>query len=330
MKHPTQLELMLNAESALHPKVDATALAAMADHLLSCEQCRLLTTALQSEAQNLSEALAFDVNAQQLRAPISERFRKNPQLRDLTLATVVASLVTGLVQWSWKELFEELVFNALAWGTETWTPGFFALASRTFLFIQEKGGDMLNNYLALIVTVLGVLALFGLRSVWRRPGVFPALLLSIVGSTTLMALAPPSYALKVMSEEDEVVIAATETVNDTLVVAARDVSIHGTIEGNLFVAAENVTVTGNIAGMLLAYAEDISVTGDVGGMTVAAVDSVEFESAMLGGDLWLAGNSIELDRETVAQGNLVTGSGSLNMAGSIGRDLLARVERVTI
>ena len=145
-----------------------------------------------------------------------------------------------------------------------------------------------------------------------------------------MVLAPPSYALKVMSEEDEVVIASTETVNDTLVVAARDVSIHGTIEGNLFVAAENVTVTGNITGTLLAFAEDISVTGDVGGMTVAAGDSVEFESAMLCGDLRLAGESIELDRETVAQGNLVTGSGSLDMAGSIRRDLLAGAERVTI
>ena len=330
MKHPTQLQLMLYAESALHPKEDATALTAITDHLQSCEQCRSLTEALQSEARNFSKALAHEVDAQPLQAPNPERFRRKLQLRGLTLATVVASLVTGLVQWSWKTLFEELVFNALAWGTETWTPGFFALASRTFLFIQEKGADMLNNYLALIVTVLSVLALFGLRSVWRRPGVFPALLLTIAGSTTLMALAPPSYALKVMSGEEAVVIAATETVNDTLVVAARDVSIHGTIEGNLFVAAENVTVTGNITGTLLAFAEDISVTGDVGGMTVAAGDSLEFESAMLGGDLWLAGDSIELDRDTVAQGNLVSGSGSLDMAGSIGRDLLAGAERVTI
>ena len=57
---------------------------------------------------------------------------------------------------------------------------------------------------------------------------------------------------------------------------------------------------------------------------------MEFESAMLGGDLWLAGDSIELDRDTVAQGNLVSGSGSLDMAGSIGRDLLAGAEHVTI
>ena len=330
MKHPTQLQLMLYAESALHPTEDASVSAEIANHLQSCEQCRSLTAALRSETPIFSKALAFEADAQPFQAPNPERFRKTLQLRDLTLATVVASLVTGLVQWSWKALFEELVLSALAWGTETWAPSFYALASRTFLFIQEKGADMLNNYLALIVTVLSVLALFGLRNVWRRPSVFPALLLTIAGSTTLMALAPPSHALKVMSQEEGVVIAATETVNDTLVVAARDVSIHGTIEGNLFVAAENVTVTGNINGTLLAFAEDISVTGNVGGMTVAAGDSVAFESAMLGGDLWLAGDSIELDSDTVAQGNLVSGSSSLDMAGSIGRDLLAGAERVTI
>ncbi len=135
MQHPTQLQLMPYAESALHPKEGTTALAAIADHLQSCEQCRPLTAALQSEARNFSKALAHDADARSLQAPNPERFRKTPQLRDLTLATVVASLVTGLVQWSWKALFEELAFNALPWGTENWTPSVFALASRTFLFI---------------------------------------------------------------------------------------------------------------------------------------------------------------------------------------------------
>ena len=46
MKHPTQLQLMLYAESALHSKEDATALTAITDHLQSCEQCRSLTDAL--------------------------------------------------------------------------------------------------------------------------------------------------------------------------------------------------------------------------------------------------------------------------------------------
>ena len=73
------------------------------------------------------------------------------------------------------------------------------------------------------------------------------------GLNALIAWAPPSYALKVSSEEEAVVIAGTET--------------------------------GNITETLLAFAEDSSVTGDVGGITVAAGDSVKFEPAMLGGDL---------------------------------------------
>ena len=100
MKHPTQLQLMLYAESALHPKEDATALTAITDHLQSCEQCRSLTEALQSEARNFSKALAHEVDARPMQAPNPERCRRKLQLRGLTLATVVASLVTGLVQWS--------------------------------------------------------------------------------------------------------------------------------------------------------------------------------------------------------------------------------------
>lgn len=106
--------------------------------------------------------------------------------------------------------------------------------------------------------------------------------------------------------------------------------MHGNVEGNLFVAAEIVTVTGNVAGTLIAFAEDVLVTGNIEGMTVTAGDSVEFEAAMLDGDLWLTGDSIELDRDTIAKGNLVSGSGSLDMAGSVAKDLFAGAERVSI
>lgn len=330
MAHPSQLQLMMYAESALHPQEDAAQVTAVSSHLTSCHECRSLVATLQAEARSFSKVLALSADAQSLQAPNPSRFRRAHPLRDLTLATLMASLVTGLVQWSWKALFEELVLSAVAWGTETWTPSTYALANRTFLFFQEKGADMLNNYLALIIAVLGVLALFGLRSIWRKPGIFPALLLTVAGSVTLFGMAPPSHALEVVHQEEAVVIDASETINDTLIVAAQDVTVHGNVEGNLFVAAEIVTVTGNVAGTLIVFAEDVLVTGNVEGMTVTAGDSVEFEAAMLDGDLWLAGDSIELDRDTIAKGNLVSGSGSLDMAGSVAKDLFAGAERVSI
>ncbi|MBL6815151.1 MAG: hypothetical protein ISQ65_07915 [Pseudomonadales bacterium] len=330
MTHPSQLQLMMYAESGLHPEEDAADIAAISSHLASCKNCSSHLATLQSEAQNLRRALALNADAQVLQAPQPTRFRRTHPLRDLTLATLLASLLTGLVQWSWRALFEELVLSAVAWGTETWTPSTYALANRMFLFFQEKGAVMLNNYLALIIALLGVLALFSLRSFWRKPGIFPALLITVTGSVSLFGMAPPSHALEVIHQEDAVVIDASEIINDTLIVAAQDVTVHGTIEGNLFVAAEIVTVTGNVAGTLIAFAEDILVTGNVGGMTVTAGDSVEFEAAMLDGDLWLAGDSIELDRDTMANGNLVSGSSSLDIAGSVAKDLLAGAERVSI
>ena len=189
---------------------------------------------------------------------------------------------------------------------------------------------MLNNYLALIIPVFGVLALFGLHSIWRKPGIFPALRLTVAGSVTLFGMAPPSQALKVIHQEEAVVIDASETINDTLIAAAQDVTVHGNIEGNLFVAAEIVTVTGNIAGTLIAFAEDVLVTVNANIMTVTAGDSVEFEAAMLNGDLWLADESIELDRDTIAKGNLVSGSVSLDMASSVAKDLFTGAEHISI
>lgn len=220
MAHPSQLQLMMYAESALHPQEDAAQVTAVSSHLTSCHECRSLVATLEAEARSFSKVLALSADAQSLQAPNPTRFRRAHPLRDLTLATLMASLVTGLVQWSWKALFEELVLSPVAWGTETWTPSTYALANRTFLFIQEKGADMLNNYLALIIAVLGVLALFGLRSIWRKPGIFPALLLTVAGSVTLFGMAPPSHALEVIHQEEAVVIDASETINDTLIVAA--------------------------------------------------------------------------------------------------------------
>lgn len=221
MAHPSQLQLMMYAESALHPQEDAAQVTAVSSHLTSCHECRSLVATLQAEARSFSKVLALSADAQSLQAPKPSRFRPAHPLRDLTLATLMTSLVTGLVQWSWKALFEELVLNAVAWGTETWTPSTYALANRTFLFFQEKGADMLNHYLALIFAVLGVLALFGLHSIWRKPSIFPALLLTVAGSVTLFGMAPPSHALEIIHQEEAVVIEASETINDTLIVAAQ-------------------------------------------------------------------------------------------------------------
>ena len=71
-------------------------------------------TKLRQEAQGLSDAFALAVVHASIETPKS-RLQPNRRLRDATLATIAVMLTTALVQWSWKALFEEMIFSALAW-----------------------------------------------------------------------------------------------------------------------------------------------------------------------------------------------------------------------
>ena len=98
MTHPSQLQLMMYAESALHPQDDAAQTTALSSHFTSCHECRSLVATLEAEARSFSKVLALSAKAQFLQAPNPSCFRRAHPLRDLALATLITSLVTGLVQ----------------------------------------------------------------------------------------------------------------------------------------------------------------------------------------------------------------------------------------
>ena len=189
---------------------------------------------------------------------------------------------------------------------------------------------MFNNHVALIITVIGLLSLYGLRSVWRKPGAVPAVLLTLGVGATLIGLPPASHALQIIQQEDPVIVAASETINDTLLITTKTATIHGDIKGNLFVAAEDIEVTGDISGNLITVADNVTISGSVGGMTVSLADAIIFEEANIDGDLWLAGDTIKLDAKSETLGNLASFSSSLTMDAKVAKDMLVAAERVLI
>ena len=64
MAHPSQLQLMMYAESALHPQEDVAQAAALSSHLTSCHECRSLVATLEAEARSFSKVLALSAKAQ--------------------------------------------------------------------------------------------------------------------------------------------------------------------------------------------------------------------------------------------------------------------------
>ena len=89
--------------------------------------------------------LALAVVQASIKTP-KNRFQPDRRLRDVTLATLAVMFTTALVHWSWKALFEEMIFSALAWAASTWTPSVYTLINQVFLFFQEEGLDMFNNH----------------------------------------------------------------------------------------------------------------------------------------------------------------------------------------
>ena len=333
MSHPTELNLMMYAEEALDPTALDQAGEAewrtVQNHVKHCAICRSAVDQLRQEAQGLTSAFAMAASTS-IEMPEARQFQPKRRLRDVTLATIAVTLTTALVQWSWKALFEEMILGAVAWAASTWAPSIYTVANQIFLFLQKEGIDMFNNHLALIITLIGLLSLYGLRSVWRKPGAVPAVLLTLGVGATLIGLPPASHALQIIQQEDPVIVAASETINDTLLITTKTATIHGDIRGNLFVAAEDIEVTGDISGNLITVADNVTISGSVGGMTVSLADAIIFEEANIDGDLWLAGDTIKLDAKSETLGNLASFSSSLTMDAKVAKDMLVAAERVVI
>ena len=334
MSHPTELNLMMYAEealgrNALDQETGTDEWRAVHEHLTTCATCRDTVEQLRQEAQGLSDAFALAVVRASIKTP-KNRFQPARRLRDVTLATLAVMFTTALVQWSWKALFEEMIFSALAWAASTWTPSVYTLINQVFLFFQEEGLDMFNNHLALIITVIGLLSLSGLRSIWPKSGSAPAVILILGVGVTAVSLPPASHALQIIQQEDPVIVAASQSIDDTLLITTTDATVHGDIKGSLFVAAEDVKVTGVISGNLITLADNVTISGSVGGTTVSLADSIAFEGAKIAGDLWLAGDAVKLDSNSEIRGNLASFGSSIVIGAKVSKDMLIAAERAVL
>lgn len=189
---------------------------------------------------------------------------------------------------------------------------------------------MFNNHLALVITAIGLLTLYGLRNVWQKPGSIPAVLLTLGIGATLTGLSPASHALQIIQQEELVFIGPSETIDDTLLITTRTATVHGDVTGNLFVAGEDIEVTGDISGNLITVGDNVTISGRIGGMTVSLADAISFEEANIAGDLWLAGDAIKLDSKTETRGNLASFSDSLAMSATVAKDMLVAAERLVV
>ena len=340
MTHPTPLQLSMYADSAL--STDEANV--VVNHLDTCEDCRTLLSAYQDEAHHLITALQIEESdAAELVIP---KFSRPASLRGFALANLATGFVIWSAQFLWKTIFGELIVNAADWLTSIYLPDIYAVASRTVLYLIEEGTAMFDAYLGFIVVSIAIITALSVVLLLNRTRATASLfiLAATLGAVTMPA---PVSALEIRRDENKVTIAASETIDDTLIVAAETVSIEGTVTGDVIAVGATIDISGSVGGNLITFAETVNVRGEVGGLALGAASSYNLKAATVGGDLWAAGESVTLDsdsrvnrnatlagQKTVIEGNVASDvtafSDSIEVSGDIGQDLEAFAGRVRL
>lgn len=294
-------------------------------HLESCPQCQAAYAALLQESRVLQttirEDISYDFEIPQFKRPVS--------LSSFAMANIATGLVIWLVQFLWKTLFGELVMNTAAKITSIYMPNAYAIANATLLFLLKEGTVMFDAYKTYVLACVVTITLLGIAFMWRRSRATLSLCL-IVGATGLMGTPTSAVALDLRQSEGVITVSASETVNDTLLVAAETVRVEGTITGDLIVFGQNISVVGNIGGNLIAFGESINVQGAVGGSIIAGGRTFTMDDAIVDNNLWIGGELITLDATSTIGQNAVIATRRLAMDGTVGLDLYAFGESIEV
>jgi cytoskeletal protein CcmA (bactofilin family) len=314
-------------------------------HLAECARCRALVAALRGENRVLGEALEEMAGLAPSRAP-GARLEPIPDS-----PAVVASRRWA---WPWSLLvMAAVVVSGLAaiaaltrWRDLTAEPSgdWIGLAVDAGLFVLLNAAVLELTLAAVAVVTMVGLALAGGLYLARTPA-RAILVLALAAGVTATLAAPRAEALEARRGRD-VVVAAGETLDGTLVAAGKSVRVDGTIQGDLIVAAAHVDVRGTVRGDLVVAARAVEVAGTVQGSVYAAAGSLTVRGRVgrglyaanrstaleagsgVGGDVALVGRSASLDGPVEGGASIL--AHDAEVSGRIGRDVRFRGDRLAV
>ncbi len=144
---------------------------------------------------------------------------------------------------------------------------------------------------------------------------------AVLAALATIALASPVTAADIRTDRD-VTVAAGETVDDDLYVAAGTVVIDGTVNGDVTIAAGTITVNGTVNGAVNAGGGTVDVRGEVTGAVRTSAGTVRIAGSV-GRDVVVFAGNVTIEPTGQVAGDVVGTGGTLVVSGTIARDLLA-------
>lgn len=325
MTHLTDLQLSMYADDAL----PANEVDWVLQHLESCVNCQAQLAEAKSEIRFLAEAMTND-SLDNLSELVIPTFSRPTNLRNFALANIATGLVIWLAGFLWKTLFGELAVNAATWIASTYLPDIYEMTSATALFYLKEGTAMFDAYLGFIVLSLSALTALGLLLMYRKNRESMGLCLFVLMGTMLVVPTPANALELMLDGEGVLTIAADETIDDTLVIAAERVVVKGRITGDLLAFGRRVDIEGSVDGNVMAFGDSVTVSGTVGGLVMGAASSFDVAGAVVGGDLWAAGSKVNVDSDSRVARNGALAGESVSVGGVVSKDLYAFGESIEL
>lgn len=310
-------------------------------HLIGCRRCRATVLALRDEAAVLADVLHERTLGSGQAAPPRE------QARGLVMGAAPALGIAALIVTTGGWLIENSLPAGTSWLSPVRLMGAYEMTLETIFMLRDRVPGLLETALTQ-GALFGVAALltFLVSTLDKRLTRTSIALLVAAGTAAATLGAGDAGAFELRHGEKRVVVAAGETFAETLVVAAEEVRIEGTVDGDLVALAERVRVSGEVTGSVLAVADEVDVTGRIGRTLYVAGGVVRLEGEVAGPfygvseDLTLLGTStVGADAATLgdrvrAEGrigrDLFFAGDRLEVRGRVGRDLMVRGEEVAL
>lgn len=332
MTCPDEPTLMMLADEEL----EASAAAPVRGHVGGCARCRARLADLRTERTLLAQALgegALDESSAAPTVAIShgDAAAFGGRWWDLAPLAVAVSVAVAAAVWLAGALavlqvppFLEWVSPFHASGRLTWLFTGMTLGAGVVAFDGLPLTSMVSavgqTVAALLVLLLVVLAL----SRGGRRVALPALL-----AIVLAAVAVPAEAFVVRTSEDDVVVPAGETIDDTLVARGQRVIVDGVVTGDIITGGQSVVIRGTVHGNVIAWAQSMDLHGDAGGSVFVSGQFITVHGRV-GGSVYAFSQDTRLVEGSRIGGGIGSYSNTLTVEGSVDHGVRAAGYRVDV
>ena len=329
MKCPDESTLMMLADGELA----APAVVPILEHVTRCASCAARLAGLREERGALLQALGEGVLDEPLAvhaaAAAPAQTRSGSRWRELAPLAAAVFAVAGVAAWAMGVTALWQAPPSLEWvdpfnpfGRLTWL--FTAITLGVSVAIESAAlVSMVTTIGQVVTTVLFMLVLLTFARTSRRV-VITGLLAAL-----LIAVAARSEAIVVNAAGGEFVVAAGETLDDTLVAGAERIVIEGTVTGDVIAGGGRVEIRGEVQGNLVAWAQYTEVTGEIGGSLFASGQYLTVRGPV-GGGVYAFGQYLQVLEGGRVGGSIASSTQMLTVDGVVEGDVLAGAYRVEI